>query len=125
MGENDTPCIELLLSECVEVVAIASRALVLNPKILVADEPTSSLDASIQAKILKLLLNLQEKRGLGILFIIHDIALARKVSDRLTVMLQGRIVEEGPTSKLVSNPSELYTRNLLQTAPTLDADIPD
>jgi len=103
---------------------VIARALVLNPKILIADEPTSSLDASIQAKILKLLLNLQEKRGLGILFITHNIALARKVSDRLAVMLQGRIVEEGPTSKLVSNPSELYTRNLLQTAPTLDVGIP-
>ncbi len=101
---------------------VIARALILNPEILIADEPTSSLDASIQAKIIKLLLSLQEKRGLGILFITHDIALARKVSDRLAVMLQGRIVEEGLSSKVVSNPSELYTKNLLQAAPALDVD---
>ncbi len=104
---------------------VIARALILNPKILVADEPTSSLDASVQAKIVKLLLSLQEKRGLGILFITHDIALARKVSDRLAVMLQGRIIEEGLSSKVVSNPSELYTKNLLQAASTLDVDVPN
>lgn len=100
----------------VQRVAIA-RALVLNPKVLIADEPTSALDPSVQAKILKLLLNLQEKRGLAILLITHDLALARKVSDRLAVMLKGRIVEEGPTAAVLSRPCSVYTRSLLAAAP--------
>ncbi len=99
-------------------VAIA-RSLVLNPKLLIADEPTSALDASVQAKILKLLLNLQEKRGLSILFITHDIAIARKVSDRLAVMLKGKIVEEGPASDVTTSPVHPYTMRLLEVAPDL------
>jgi peptide/nickel transport system ATP-binding protein len=99
-------------------VAIA-RALVMNPKLLLADEPTSALDASVQAKILKLLLNLQERRGISILFITHDIALARKVSDRMAVMYKGRIVEEGLSSELTSDPAHSYTRRLLGAAPDL------
>ncbi|MFZ5651050.1 MAG: ABC transporter ATP-binding protein [Bacillota bacterium] len=97
-------------------VAIA-RALVLNPKVLIADEPTSALDASVQAKILKLLMNLQEKRGLAILLITHDIALARKVSDRMAVILKGRIIEEGNTGELISRPKHNYTRRLLGLSP--------
>ncbi|UEC43367.1 MAG: Oligopeptide/dipeptide ABC transporter, ATPase subunit [Methanothrix sp.] len=99
-------------------VAIA-RALVLDPKLLIADEPTSALDASVQAKILKLLLNIQEKRGLAILFITHDIALARKVSDRMAVMLSGKIVEEGPTGEVTTSPVHPYTMRLLEVAPDL------
>ncbi|HBC95097.1 MAG TPA: ABC transporter ATP-binding protein [Pelotomaculum sp.] len=100
----------------VQRVAIA-RALVLNPKVLIADEPTSALDPSVQAKILKLLLNLQEKKGLAILLITHDLALARKVSDRLAVMQQGRIVEEGPCAQVLRNPRSEYTRSLLAATP--------
>lgn len=96
-------------------VAIA-RALVLKPRLLVADEPTSALDASVQAKIIKLLLNLQEKKGLAILLITHDLALARKASDRIAVMLKGRIVEEGPTSQVLAAPRHAFTRSLLQSA---------
>ena len=99
-------------------VAIA-RALVQNPRVLVADEPTSALDASVQAKILKLLLNLQEKRGLAMLLITHDIALAKKVSDRLAVMVQGRIVEDGPAGEVVYNPRHAYTKQLLAPALTV------
>jgi len=102
----------------VQRVAIA-RALVMDPKVLIADEPTSALDASVQAKILKLLLNLQEKRGLAMLLITHDIALARKVSDRLAVMLKGRIVEEGPVSEVLNKPLHPYTKSLLSSAPSL------
>ncbi|MCL6635179.1 MAG: ABC transporter ATP-binding protein [Peptococcaceae bacterium] len=103
----------------VQRVAIA-RALVLNPKVLIADEPTSALDASVQARILRLLLNLQEKRGLALLLITHDIALARKVSDRMAVMLKGSIVEEGPAGEVTANPLHPYTRCLLQAAPSLN-----
>ncbi len=99
-------------------VAIA-RALALSPKLLIADEPTSALDASVQAKILRLLLNLQERRGLSILFITHDIAIARKVSDRMAVMLDGRIVEEGATSDVTNFPVHPYTMRLLEVAPDL------
>ena len=99
----------------VQRVAIA-RALALGPKLLIADEPTSALDPSVQAKILKLLMNLQDRMGLSILFITHDIALARKISDRMAVMQSGKIVEEGATYKLLSRPSHPYTRRLVDCA---------
>ena len=97
----------------VQRVAIA-RALVLGPKLLVADEPTSALDPSVQAKILKLLMNLQEMMGLAMLFVTHDIALARKVSDRMAVMQKGQIVEIGATNEVLSNPMHPYTRKLVE-----------
>jgi len=96
-------------------VAIA-RALVLDPKLLIADEPTAFLDSSVQAKILRLLLTLQEQRGLSMLFITHDIAMARKVSDRIAVMLDGRIVEQGPANRVVTEPRHPYTQQLIGTA---------
>jgi len=96
-------------------VAIA-RALVLDPKLLIADEPTAFLDPSIQAKILKLLLNLQEQRGLSMLFITHDIAMARKVSDRIAVMLGGSIVEDGSANQIITAPQHPYTASLINTA---------
>jgi peptide/nickel transport system ATP-binding protein len=99
----------------VQRVAIA-RALALGPKMLIADEPTSSLDPSVQAKILKLLMNLQDKMGLAMIFITHDIALARKVSDRMAVMQKGRIVEEGPTYEILIHPQHPYTRRLIDCA---------
>lgn len=104
-----------------------ARALVLNPDILIADEPTAFLDSSIQAKVLKLLMNLQENRGLSILFITHDLAVARKISDRIAIMKQGRIIEYGLTSRLISHPSSKYTQSLLDAAAGLhsDTDIPD
>ena len=99
----------------VQRVAIA-RALVLDPALLIADEPTAFLDASVQAKILKLLLNLQEQRGLSLLYITHDIAAARKVSDRVAVMLDSRIIEEGPSNEIVAAPKHAYTKSLLNAA---------
>jgi len=99
----------------VQRVAIA-RALALGPKLLIADEPTSALDPSVQAKILKLLMNLQDQMGLAILFITHDIALARKISDRMAVMNKGRIVESGATNEILVCPSHPYTRRLVDCA---------
>ena len=96
-----------------------ARALVLDPRVLVADEPTSFLDSSVQAKILKLLLNLQEQRGLSMLFITHDIALARKISDRMAIMLQGRIIEEGASSEIITEPVHPYTESLVKRASDL------
>jgi peptide/nickel transport system ATP-binding protein len=99
----------------VQRVAIA-RALVLGPKLLIADEPTSALDPSVQAKILKLLMDLQDKMGLAMLLITHDIALARKVSDRMAVMHKGRIVEDGATNEILIHPQHPYTRRLVNCA---------
>jgi peptide/nickel transport system ATP-binding protein len=96
-----------------------ARALVLDPALLIADEPTAFLDASIQAKILKLLLNLQEQRGLSMLYITHDIAVARKLSDRIAVMLDGRVIEEGPSNEITAAPKQGYTKNLLTAASAL------
>jgi len=96
-----------------------ARALVLDPALLIADEPTAFLDTSVQAKILKLLLNLQEQRGLSMLYITHDIAAARKVSDRIAVMLDGRVIEEGPSSEIIAAPKQEYTKSLLAAASAL------
>jgi peptide/nickel transport system ATP-binding protein len=93
-----------------------ARALVLSPLMLIADEPTSSLDPSVQAKVMKLLLELQIERGLTMLFVSHDIGLARKISDTLGVMLAGQIVEIGPSSLVINRPLHPYTRLLIDSA---------
>jgi len=93
-----------------------ARALVLNPSLLIADEPTSSLDPSVQAKVLKLLLDLQTELGLSMLFVTHDIGLARKISDRIGVMLKGRLVEIGPASLIIDRPAHPYTQLLIESA---------
>ena len=93
-----------------------ARALILRPSLLIADEPTSALDPSVQAKVLKLLLDLQTERGLTMLFVSHDIALARKISDRMGIMLSGHLVEVGRASRVLSNPAHPYTKMLLEGA---------
>jgi len=103
-------------------VAIA-RALVLDPRLLIADEPTAFLDSSLQAKILKLLLNLQEQRGLSLLFITHNIAVARKISDRIAVMKDGRIIEQGPAKSIITAPVHAYARKLSQAASSLSFEV--
>jgi peptide/nickel transport system ATP-binding protein len=99
-----------------------ARALILEPSLVIADEPTSSLDPSVQAKVLKMLLNLQTERGLTMLFITHDLGLARKVGDRLGVMLAGRLVEVGPASQVLNQPLHPYTRLLLDSVSIFAAD---
>ncbi len=101
---------------------VIARALVLEPEVLIADEPTSSLDASVQAKIIKLLNTLQERRGLSMLLITHDIALARKASDRIAVLRDGRILETGPTGRVLARPSHAYTAAIAGSAPHLWSD---
>lgn len=96
-------------------VAIA-RALILKPDLLIADESTSFLDPSVQAKILKLLLYLQNERGISMLFVVHDIGVARKVSDRIAVLHDGMIVENGPSHKVISNPQHFYTKLLIDAS---------
>lgn len=97
-------------------VAIA-RSLAVSPRVLLADEPTSMLDASIRLEVLNLLADLRDEDGLAVLYITHDIASARYLSDRIHVMYGGRIIESGPTEQIVSDPVHPYTRLLLDAAP--------
>src|SRR5699024_7970128 len=97
-------------------VAIA-KSLAVNPKVLLADEPTSMLDASIRLEVLNLLADLRERADLAVRYITHDIASARYVSDRIHVMYWGRIIESGPTEQIVSDPVHPYTRLLIDAAP--------
>jgi peptide/nickel transport system ATP-binding protein len=93
-----------------------ARAMVLEPQFIIADEPTSSLDPSIQAKVMKLFLDLQIEKGITMLLVTHNIALARKISDYISVMKDGTIIESGRASEIISNPKEEYTKRLLTSA---------
>ncbi|WP_435317776.1 ABC transporter ATP-binding protein [Haloarchaeobius sp. TZWSO28] len=97
-----------------------ARALVVNPEFVVADEPVSALDVSIQAEILSLMRNLQDRFGLSMLFISHDMGVIREICDRVAVMYLGEIVEVAPTEELFQNPQHPYTKALLGSIPEPD-----
>lgn len=99
-------------------VAIA-RAIILNPKFIILDEPTSALDISVQAQILNLLLDLQEKEDLTYLFITHDLNIVRYISDRIGVMYLGSLMEIGPTEAIFQQPRHPYTQALMDSSPII------
>jgi len=99
-----------------------ARALIVRPKLLVADEPTSMLDASEQARLLVVLRERQSEMGLGLIIVSHDIALVRKVTDRIVVLDAGRVVEEGPSRLVSTVPQSPTARRLVEAAPSLHHD---
>ncbi len=97
-----------------------ARAMAVSPKFIVCDEPVSSLDVSIQAQILNLLMDLQDQRGLAYMFITHDLCVVKHISDEIMVMYMGQTVEYAKTKDLFANPAHPYTKALLSAVPTID-----
>ncbi|MCJ2085439.1 ABC transporter ATP-binding protein [Methylobacterium sp. E-005] len=98
-----------------------AMALACRPKLLIADEPTTALDVTIQAQILDLIRSLQDETGMSVLFITHDMGVVAEIADRTVVMARGRAVEAGPTARIFAEPAEPYTRALLAAVPRLGA----
>lgn len=99
--------------------AMIAMALCCNPKLLIADEPTTALDVTIQAQIMNLLRELQKETGMAMILITHDIGLVAQMADRVIVMYAGQVVEEAPVKELFQNPKHPYTKALLNTVPTI------
>jgi peptide/nickel transport system ATP-binding protein len=101
---------------------LIAMALINNPRLLIADEPTTALDVTVQAQVLELLKDLQRQHGLGMLFISHDLAVVGQMASRVAAMRAGQVVEMGPSRRLLTNPEHPYTRSLLAAVPTLRTD---
>ena len=101
---------------------LIAMALINRPRLLIADEPTTALDVTVQAQVLELLRDLQRQHGLAMLFISHDLAVVGQVASRIAVMRAGQVVETGPATRLLTAPENTYTRSLLAAVPTLATD---
>jgi peptide/nickel transport system ATP-binding protein len=101
---------------------LIAMALINRPQLLIADEPTTALDVTVQAQILDLLRDIRRTHSLAMLFISHDLAVVSQIADRVAVMQHGRIVEQAPTKALFTHPQHPYTRGLLASAPTMHTD---
>ena len=99
---------------------LIARAIALNPRIIVADEAVSALDASVKAGVLRVMADLKDRLGVGFVFITHDLPVVKKVADEVYVMRAGEIVEHGPKDRIFADPEHEYTRTLLAAAPVLD-----
>ena len=99
-----------------------AMALLCNPKLLIADEPTTALDVTIQAQILDLMKDLQKKTGMGIIFITHNLGVVADICDKVSVMYAGKIVEQGPVDDIFYEPAHPYTKGLLRSMPRVDAE---
>lgn len=97
-----------------------ARAIARRPKFLIADEPVSALDVTVRAQVLELLSDLQKRYGFSCLFISHDLGVVEQVADRVVVMQDGRIIEEGDRDTVFDSPKEAYTQRLLSAIPALD-----
>lgn len=102
--------------------AMIAMALACNPKLLIADEPTTALDVTIQAQMLELMKSIQEKTGTAIILITHDLGVVAEMCDRVVIMYAGQVVETGPAKELFAKPQHPYTRGLLKSVPRLDTD---
>jgi peptide/nickel transport system ATP-binding protein len=101
---------------------LIAMALINRPRLLIADEPTTALDVTVQAQVLELLKELQRQHGLAMLFISHDLAVVGQVASRVAIMCTGQVVEAGPCRRLLTNPEHPYTKSLLAAVPTLRTD---
>jgi oligopeptide/dipeptide ABC transporter ATP-binding protein len=100
-----------------------AMALSCNPKLLIADEPTTALDVTIQAQILKLMKSLKDEMDTGVILITHDLGVVAEVADRVVVMYAGEVVEEAPVVDLFKNPQHPYTKGLLNSMPKIDVNV--
>lgn len=101
---------------------VIAIALACDPKVLIADEPTTALDVTIQAQILDLMKDLQKKTGMGIIFITHNLGVVADICDKVSVMYAGKIVEQGPVDDIFYEPAHPYTKGLLRSMPRVDAE---
>ena len=99
--------------------SMIAMALALGPKILIADEPTTALDVTTQAQILRLIKNMQSRLGTGVLFITHDFGVVADIADRVIVMQEGLIVESGTSTQVLNKPKHKYTKSLIAAIPRL------
>ncbi|SPT37232.1 Glutathione import ATP-binding protein GsiA [Achromobacter denitrificans] len=96
-------------------------ACALTPKLIIADEPTTALDVTVQAQVLQLLFSMQAETGAAVLFITHDLGVVAEIADQVVVMQAGRVVEEGDVARIFHNPRHPYTQALLAAVPNVDA----